>query len=677
MYNKHTAFKGGLDVVTPPLSMRPGFCKSSLNVYQDINYGYRTYQGDERFSGQPAPSDAAYAVLTTNITGTVVLGDILTDNAGTSYGTVIAIETTYVALTKLTGTFATGNVKVLGVIVGTCVGGQVIDGADTKVLHAQYRNLAADVYRADISAVPGSGDLLGVYYFDGVWYAFRNNVGATATVMHKSTSSGWSAVDLGYELAFTSGGTYGISEGDTVEGETSGATATLTRVVLESGTFAAGTAVGKLIFASQTGTFQSETLKVGANLDVTTIAGDSSAITFAVPGGRFDIITANFTGLSSTKRMYGVDGKNRGWEFDGSVFVPIETGMITDTPDHVFFHKYQLFYSFDSSVQHCGPGLPYQWSIIVGGDEIGMGDYITNFAHVPGDSSDGALALLTRNTIGVLYGNNLTDWNLIHYKREAGAIEWSAQLIGNVFMLDDRGILRLSTSQAYGNFADATDSKLVQPWLRTKKTQLNASCIVRDLNQYWLFFADKSAMCCTIDNGKIVASMPMQFKSEVKTIHSTEDNDGNEIIMYGDDSGMVYQMYKGTSFDGDELEWSFDLSWNTYGKPMTFKRFRRAMLEIEGEGYAEFQFGYGLEYDLTTTAQRGFSSETVDFSAGLWDVGSWDTGKWDGISLTPSFFRMDGSGTNVSLKLQGFSDYHSPIRFSGAIVQFNYTRERR
>lgn len=674
---KYTAFNGGLDITTPPLNMKPGMCRDSTNIYQDINGGNKTFQGYEIFDGQAAPSDAQYAMLTCDITGSVSTGDVLTDDAGTSYGTVIALPEGEAVLTKITGTFSTGNIKVGAVVVGTCTGAQVIDGAATRKLHAQYKNLAADEYRSDIGAIPGSGDVRGIWYYDGAWYGFRNNAGDTAMAMYKSTSSGWTLVDLGYELAFTSGGTYEIAAADTILGASSGAIAIVRRVVLESGAFNNGTAVGKLIVTNQVGTFQAENINVGANPDVATISGDSSEITFANPSGRFEFRNANFTGSTSTLRMYGVDGVNRGFEFDGSIFVPISTGMTTDTPSHIYEHKNHLFYSYYGSIQHSAPGYPYQWSILSGGDEIGMGDEITGFESMPGSESSATLAVFTRNSTAMLYGTSSDDWNLVHYKKEAGAIEWSQQLIGNCFMLDDRGITKLKTSQVYGNFADATASKLIQPWLRTKKVQLTASCVVRDLNQYWLFFEDKTALCCTIDNGEIVASFPMLFADKITCACSTEDSSGDEVIMLGSEDGKVFQMYKGTSFDGEEIEWSLDLAYEHYGAPEVNKHFRRAMLEAEGDGYAEFYFSYSLEYGASDIQQPAATLKEMDLSGASWDVGVWDVGVWDGSSLSPVYFRMHGSATNVSIKLHGKSDYFSPVRFSGVVVSFNYTRQKK
>lgn len=77
-------------------------------------------------------------------------------------------------------------------------------------------------------------------------------------------------------LDFTSGGTYEVVAGNVVEGATSGATATVFGVELDSGTWAGGDAAGTLwLLDDQVGTFESENLDVGANLNVATIAADA------------------------------------------------------------------------------------------------------------------------------------------------------------------------------------------------------------------------------------------------------------------------------------------------------------------------------------------------------------------------------------------------------------------
>ena len=87
------AFKGGLDTTTPAMSKPPGTVIAAQNFEQDVNGGYNTIQGYERFDGRARPSDAQYATLSCLITTTVNVGDIVTDVTGTIFGTVIAVTT--------------------------------------------------------------------------------------------------------------------------------------------------------------------------------------------------------------------------------------------------------------------------------------------------------------------------------------------------------------------------------------------------------------------------------------------------------------------------------------------------------------------------------------------------------------------------------------------------------
>lgn len=79
---------------------------------------------------------------------------------------------------------------------------------------------------------------------------------------------------------FTSGGVYQIVVGDTVTGASSGQTAEVKAVHLDSGSWAAGTAAGRLVLSRRTGNFTApngtpENLNVGANLNVATLTNAS------------------------------------------------------------------------------------------------------------------------------------------------------------------------------------------------------------------------------------------------------------------------------------------------------------------------------------------------------------------------------------------------------------------
>ncbi|KKL48290.1 hypothetical protein LCGC14_2326980, partial [marine sediment metagenome] len=361
----HFFLEKGLDLVTPPYQTKPGWMREgSENLYVDINGGFTTTKGYEAFDGQSSPSEQNYTILDVTITGSFAADDAITGADSSATATILEVDTatrtpqSYLVLGKVTGVFnASEDLKVSAVVQGNTDALQAEGSGSTGKLHAQYKNLVADLYRADIAAPTGSGSLLGGEMLDDVKYVFRNNAGDTAADLWKSTSSGWSQVALGIELGFISGGTTEIVEGTVLDGLVGGAPgqATLTRVMLESGSWAAGTATGKFIFASQTGTFEAGGVTVAAAGDLATIAGDSSAITL-VAGGRYKIELYNF---GDGMRMYGVDGKSRGFEFDGTVFGPIKTGMASDIPTDVVIFKKHLFFSFAASDQHSGIGTPY------------------------------------------------------------------------------------------------------------------------------------------------------------------------------------------------------------------------------------------------------------------------------------------------------------------------------
>ena len=664
-------FRGGLDLVTPSQEVPPGFARQSQNVEIDVNQGYVTATGYERFDGRESPSAAQYAILGVTISGSIEVNDQITGVTSSETATVIAIadDNSYLVIADYSGEFSSGEVlNVSASPEATTTSISIPGAAVTQELDAEYRSLAANLYRTSIGAPPGSGNVLGVWMIGDDVYAVRNNAGGTAAVLHKSGAYGWTAVDLGYELTFTSGGTTEIVAGNTITGASSSATAVVGKVILTSGTWAGGDAAGRLILTSQTGNFSAENLDVGASTDLATIAADSDAITL-LPSGRFETIYYNFTG-SGDRKIYGCDGVNRGFEFDGTVFAPINTGMANDAPTHVIAHKFQLFFSFGPSNQHSGPGAPFSWSPILGAAEIAVGDEVTGYSAEYGSEAGAALAIYSRNSIHMLYGNSSSDWQLIRYRDEIGAFPYSIQQVGLTMMVDDPGITTLAQAQEFGNFAHTTVSKLVQPYIITRKTLVTASCVVRNKSQYRVFFSDKTALYITMEGRKLLGIMPMTLDHVVTCIISQEDASGSEVIYFGTDTGHVMQMEAGTSFDGETIDWYSLLHFTDFGSPRLLKRYMTASIEATGLGFCQFQFSFELGYGTVDLHQPNDSTLDATFNASRWDEFVWDSFWWDGQSISPVAAKMFGSAENVSLILRGSSAQFKPIKFSGINVRY-------
>lgn len=669
-------FVGGFDSVTPPLKLGAGFVRVSQNFEQDVNGGYVSHRGYERFNGKAAPSSGAYAMIpNAGVTTAIVAGDILV--GGTSLATAVALVAADVGVVDLvvvitSGTFMSGEVlNVLGSEVASSIDPAVINGASTPLLHAQYKNLAADYYRALIAAVPGSGDILGVVVLNDVVYAFRNNAGGTATDIYKSSASGWQAVALNEEIYFTNANT-SVGEGDTLT--QGGVTSTIRRVVLQTGSFASGVNTGKLIISGRAGGNYGAGAATSTGGGALTLTAIQTAITLT-PSGRYEFVVNSFTGSSAQKRIYGANGVSRGFEFDGTYLVPIDTGMVLDTPSHVIEHRNHLFFSFKGSAQHSAPGLPYQWSAIVGAAELVMGDDISGFMVQAGGEANAALSVITRNDMATLYGTGVINWNLVPMEQEAGGIAYTIQRIGPTVMLDDRGLTTLQSSQSYGNFQSATISKRFHSWLSARRPIAQASCVVRDKNQYRLFFSDSSAIYVTMDGAKVVGAMPQLLAHEVTSIWSSELSNGAEAIYFGSSDGHVYQMESGTSFDGASIECFLDLAWAHFGAPRQEKGWKQATFEVAGEGYSTFNFSYTLGYGGARKTQPLPRNYVTSLRTEYWDSFVWDAFYWDGAPLLPVECDMKGSSENVSIRVASNSDYYDPLRFSGVIVAYEPRRQ--
>ena len=661
-------FRGGLDQETPPLSLASGFLRASQNFECDVNGGYSVATGYERYDGQPSPSDAVASVIDITLTGTISVGDTVTGSNIGATAEVIVSNPTFIVVTKVSAAFIIGETLSVSGVQATTTSVSKPNSGASALLRAQYKNLAADVYRADIAAPTGSGGSLGGFRYNDITYAWRNNAGGTAANLWKSTASGWSQITFHHEISYTAGGATEPAEGTTLS--QGGVTAVIKRVVIVSGTFALGTAAGRLIIttpAGGSGNFASGAATVGAiNF---TLSGVQTAITFQ-PSGRFEHIKANFAGGLSTIRIYGCDGANRGFEFDGTILVPITTGMATDTPSHVYAHKFQLFFAFDSSAQHSAPGSPFVWSVILGAAELAMGDTITGFSTQPGNQTSAALAIFTRNLTSILYGTGVGDWDLQTYRPELGAYEWSVQDVGYTIYLDDQGISNILTSQDFGNFSHDMLSARVKSWVTNHRSITTASCVSRDKSQYRLFFSNKDALYVTFVGRKIIGMMPIYFRHPVSWAYSSEDSDGTETIFFGSTDGMVYQMEKGTSYDGGAIDFFFNVAWDFLKQPRMLKRYVDAAMEISGNGYAGFTVGYNVGYSSTDFAQPTSLATSVAFSGAQWDEFVWDEFTWDGQALSPTMLSLGGEAENISFSIRGSSDYNASITFSGTTVNY-------
>lgn len=659
--------RGGLDLITPTLDLKPGFVRDAINFEVSTTGGYTRIAGYERYDGRPNPSDAIFATITVSAITTLTVGDTMNGQTSGATGVIIAINGLEIVYTKATGTFQLGeNVREGVTVNGTVVSLSAV--STSSKLTAQYNVLAAARYRSDILAVPGSGPVRGVAYYNGSVYAWRNNAGGTALVMHRATSGGWVAVNLGVALNFNTGVGL-IVDGNTVTGLTSGATGVVTRVVLRSGAWGS-TAAGTLIFASTTGTFvNGESLRVGGVTQATSVGG--SAAQTLLPSGKITTDLAAISGGAAGQKMYGADGVNPGFEYDGTSYVKITTGMTADQPLYAKVHKNHLFLTFSASLQHSGLGLPYNWSVVVGAGELAMEGPITGLSVLPGSSTTAALCIYSRNATSILYGTSIADWNLAQYNQGTGGIGYTNQVLSSAYVLDDKGLIELSTSQNYGNFVDATLTNNIRPFVQGRRNSATASIVNREKSQYRVFFNDGYGLYVTINNGKLLGCMPVAFPNAVNVACAGETPDGTETAFFGSTDGFVYRLDAGPNFDGASISASLFFNYNPQKDPRVLKTYRRGNLEITGSSYVELGVGYDLAYsDSARVDQQPGLTYSNSFTLPFWDSFIWDMFVWDGISLGPTDIEIRGNAENIALRIDVNGNYFNPFTINSLILHY-------
>ena len=713
-----TKFGGGLDTETPPWDVPTGRCSAASNYEIGVHGAYQDIQGYERFDGRPQPHDASYQVVYfsdqrdidwAKLTPRINRQSVRFNDGGTTYayGDILAdLDSELGNLNAVLVSTPTDSNDAVSVILEGATLQVTDDGGSTwnddtngrtvqdvqslrarnSKINAQITAEAADVWRGHIEPVPGFGSIRGLWMLDGVLYSVRDNAAQTAAVLHKATATGWDEVSVGVSIktikfnngAKTSGSadepidiTTVTQDGDAIDL----GTATLTTW---RGAWTNGDAEGMIEFTTATDELEND----DATFAATNFVGSfdiTSSMFDLLPSGRFETVVANF---GDRDRVYGCDGKNKGFEFDGENWIEIITEQPTDTPSHVAVHANHLFLAFGRSLQISGVGDPHNHEAIGGASENSMPAEITALHIEPGDQGNAALSVFTTKRIGILYGTGSASWELVQYREEVGALSGTVQEIVQTIFFDEHGIRTLEAVQEYGNFSHATFSEHIQSHFnaRLEKGKPIGSCYIRNKNQYRVFFGDGGAYYMTFRDSRPMGIMPITLPHAPFVILSAEDSGGVERIFFGAESGgHVYELERGTSFDGESIRAAIRLHTNYLGNRLQgiTKHFKNVFGQIKGSGYAELNMAYivGNEDDLLRSS--GTFTTISKLNPAKWDAGQWDIGQWDDAGLGPAGLPLDGDGETITYTFLKDGNYMTPLAVYGVRTQYTFGKMKK
>lgn len=698
---------GGVNETDPSLTITPGECLYALNHEQALPRGYGRVDGYERYDGQPAPSEAQYWGFRVH-TVTQTLIDALPADIVDSFSGQTARALTFepkASATDGTLTFVhdqggpgfteSANIELAS---NPGVGEAVINDEDATPVSSiasddddYYRiiGVAREDARALITEVPGEGPVRGVWMFKGIVYAFRDKEGGLTAGMYKETTSGWDEIVLGqYQLPFLNG-VSAIFVGDTVEVSGGTGTAVVLAVVHETGAWGAATpsdqASGFLLLDAEiTHTVPPDSTDDWTSAPLIQViapspipVADAAAAPYSArlqeiaPGGHYEFVNYNFYATAEYLRMYGINGVGPAFEFDGTALVFIETGLSDELnkPTHIAAYHMYLWLAFrGGSVQHSSLGLPIIFNPLWDAVEIGVGDDVTGFDIGPDDT----LIIFSRNRIHIVYGEPpSSEMHISPYHNHVGAVEWSVQKIGQSWYMDDRGLTTLSSTQQHGDFRQNSVSTKVEDLILTRIKDIRSSVISRRKNQYRLFWGDKLSVWATFKGNMVLGFMPIQYDMQVFCTESIEELDGNERLFAGAEDGFVYELDKGTSFDGAKVKAVFVLHYHHYGSPSNVKRFRGITFEMDTRATVPVRFQPDFGYGSSEIPKALSETSLLPGQGGLWDFSKWDLFLWSGQIITDGRHRLDGVGRNMSILIFSEEGLRPPYNIQGVTVAYS------
>lgn len=658
---------GGLDLISPPGFAKPGTCRFALNYEAEFGGGYRRVGGFERLDGRPAPSNAEYVVLGVAPGHSLTIAMTVIGATSGAEGKIVWIspDLLFIGLTRLLPGFVFDeeDLEVASSVVATVTNSSPsIDAfVDNDIAYA-----AAEEYRVVIQQPPGQYGIRGVAVIANLVFCWRDD--GAAMKLYKSSATGWVLVDLGYRVAFNTGTTEYVDGNSLVQG---GVATFIRRVVVTEGTWAAGTAAGYFVIDLPIG--GSFVAGAAAGTGVCSLTGPELPIQL-LANGRVQTVVHSFGGAEGTRRLYGCDGVNAEFEFDGTVYVPIETGMGNIRADHVSVHKNHLFFAYGPSLQHSGVVEPYRWSPIFGAGELTTGDQITNLIAVSGSETSAALMVTCRNSAFALYGNSSADWDFRKVSEEAGAQAYSGVQFPVPMAFDRDGFNKYSPTQAFGNFSFDSASQEIEPLV--KNASVMCSVLAKNRSTYRCFFSDGLFVTGT-PKQKGIAWMPCDYGRIIAVVIGGEIA-GQYRVFAGDTDGWVIELDVGRNFDGAVVDAGMRLSSMNQKSPVVEKQYR--YLELQTEASSAFALAVGTEYsDSTPEDAQLTQSEMIDFKkqygTGLyWDFNAWDRAYWDGSATNMTRYDIHGLGRSISILFSSISDRELPHFMRSSTVLFTQRR---
>lgn len=630
-------FKGGLISSLSPLqqgTQEPGSASVLINYEPSVDGGYRRILGFQKFDTARVPYYGAAVVQGGGQTGTSLLLAGVTEAPVVGSTITIGVDTYTIGAVSYNSTLQSLTLTLTTALVSSPADGTaVVFGSKTSLI-------------------------TGVAAWDGTVVAARGND------VYKSTGSGYTQINVpSYGTVLVDGaaqtGTALIVDG-------------LTAVPQIGDTFTiAGVALTYIITATPTVASGGATLAISPALDSS--PADNAALTFrstkftAGNRTRFDRYR-----IGSTEKIAGANGVSFPFIYDNTSFTKLTTVTDLEGAEYVTWFKNSLFFAKGDAVFFSAPFTDTDFSAASGGGVINVGGNITGLV-----AFREQLIIFCEQSIKRLVGNSSADFQLQPITEKIGCTssETIREVSGDVMFLGPDGLRLLSATDRIGDFGLASVSKQIQGELTQliSSSTFFASLTIKAKSQYRLF-----GYSASVAADKAKGILGTQFGdsiewSELRGIKAysadSDYHDREELVIFANDDGYVYELENGNTFDGSNIKSSFYTPYWPVNDPRIRKTFYKLHTYLDPQGSVNAFLNMKLDFDTKGSVQP----ETVTLTNTADNIGLF--GNTYGVAVFGEKLlkvfesQIIGSGFSVSLQFEGNSS-DPPYSFDAVTLEY-------
>lgn len=390
----------------------------------------------------------------------------------------------------------------------------------------------------------------------------------------------------------------------------------------------------------------------------------------------------NFNG---TRMTVVVDGVNNPAYFNHTTEnMAYGSGVPADVvgASYVKLFKNHLFFGKGTLLNFTAPYDQNDYTPANGAGVINVGETITGLAVFRQQ-----LFIFCLNKIFRLEGNTLSDFVLQTVTDSTGCLSGDTiqEVGGDIMYLGPDGVRYLSASERDNDFGLVRASEKIQkPLLQSTSTASSFTSItVASKNQYRLFCYSGSISASssqgflatkfsnqTVDN--IAWATLKGFKIYCISKFQTDDS---EFIVFCSDTGFVYRMESGSSFDGEVIEAIFETPY----MPVTDPKFRKTFYKhtLYGKAAGTFNLTCSLRFDYNQIGSSPSPTFVIQTNGGssVYGTAIYGTAVYGSLAEEQFYSNVMGSGFVVALRYTSLST-NPPFNLNFAILEYRQNERR-